>query len=169
MSDRNAQQTLPQDANARPGKARKVLAFTLNGEDYAVDIAQAKEVLEVPCITKVPYVPDFVKGAMNLRGEIISVLDIRPFCGLPPGKRTEQAKVLVTDAAGSQIGILVDQVRGTMEFDPDQVQAPLSTLEERIQCHVVGQVRLKDHIVVWLDFRSILQSESVTRLRGMTG
>ena len=162
---------VPARAGAGRGSllSRKVLAFTLNEEDFAVDIGQAKEVLESPCITKIPYVPDFVKGAINLRGEIISVLDIRPFCGLGPSKRTEPAKVLVTDVTGSVMGVLADQVKGTMEICPDQVQEPLLTLDGRVQCHVKGQIRLEDRIVVWLDLRSILQSEAIARLRGTVG
>ena len=169
MPDRTVQPTLLQDAIARPGKAQKVLAFTLDDREYAVHIAQAKEVLDGPSITRIPYMPDFLKGAMNLRGEILCVLDIRPFCGLPSCRRIDSAKVIVTDVTGSAIGILADRVKGTLEIAPDQVQAPLSTLDERIQRHLVGQVRLKDRIVVWLDFQSILESEPVTRLRGMVG
>jgi len=182
MSDKNAQGTAVEDRcanlSAVPAKAgagrgslltRKVLVFTLNDGDYAVDIAQAKEVLDSPFITKIPYVPDFVKGAINLRGEIISVLDLRPFCGLGPSKRTDPPKVLVTDVTGSVIGVLADQVKGTLEICPDQVQDPLLTLDGRIQCHVKGQVRMEDRIVVWLDLRSILQSEAINRLRGTVG
>ena len=57
--------------------SQKVLLFTLDKQNFAVDIADAKEVLEMTPVTKIPYAPGFVIGDMNLRGEILAVLDIR--------------------------------------------------------------------------------------------
>ena len=166
MPDRNESKTV--DTAAAIARRRKALAFTLQGQEYAVDIHQATEVLDVLAVTRIPHMPDFVKGAMNLRGEILTVLDLRPFCGLRTVRRMDPAKVIVTDITGLAVGILVDGVKGTLEVSPDEIQPPLSTLNEETKGHVVGQVRLKDRVVVWLDFQSILQSERVAQLRRIT-
>ena len=143
----------------------KVLVFTLSNEDYAIDLAEAKEVLELSRLTKIPYTPGFVRGAMNLRGEIITVIDIRELAGIPTQKANGEIKVIVTDVTGNPIGILADTVKGTIDIPKADIQPPLLTIAERSQRHIKGQVKLGDEILILLDLRKILLSEAMNQLR----
>ena len=143
----------------------KVLEFDLNDESYGVNIEDAKEVVELPRLTKIPYAPFFVKGAMNLRGEIISVIDIRKFFGLEKKARTEQSKVIITDATGTSIGIVADRVQGTIDIELNEIQSPLLTIHNHLEDHIVGQIQLNDRILVLLDLKKILKCETIERLR----
>ena len=80
-------------------KTKRVLAFSLGGENYCVDIDQAKEVIRPPEITRVPNTPEFIVGIINLRGEIIAVVDIRHFFGLQIQEKSKDIRVIVTDVA----------------------------------------------------------------------
>lgn len=143
----------------------KVLVFSLSEEDYAIDLEEAKEVLELSRLTKIPYAPAFVRGAMNLRGEIITVIDIRELAGIPTRKTTGEVKVIVTDVTGHPIGIQADTVKGTLDIPKEDIQPPLLTIAERSQRHIKGQVKLDDQILVLLDLPKILLSEAMNQLR----
>ena len=143
----------------------KVLEFTLNGESYGIAIADAKEVVEVPRLTKIPYAPTFVKGAMNLRGEIITVIDIRDLLGLDKQQRAEQPKVIVTDITGTAMGIIADTVRGTLDIDAERIQLSILSTENHMEDHIKGQVQLDHYILVILDLHKILMCEAIIKLR----
>ncbi len=145
----------------------KVLVFSLSDEDYAIDLEEAKEVLELSRLTKIPYTPAFVRGAMNLRGEIITVIDIRELAGLPARKINEAFKVIVTDVTDSPIGILADMVKGTLDISKADIQPPLLTISERSQRHIKGQVRLENQILILLDLKKILLNDAINQLRGI--
>ena len=146
---------------------QKVLVFTLDQEQFAVDIADAKEVLELSRTTKIPYAPNFILGAMNLRGDILTVIDIRTLIGLPQARRLDEAKVIVTDVTGAPVGLLADTVQGTLDLSVDDIQNPLLTLEGSSMNHMKGQVQLEDNILVLLDLKRLLSCDDINRLRGI--
>ena len=91
--------------------AKQVVAFILDAEEYAVPIGQIKEVVKVPSITLVPNGPEFVLGVMNLRGQIVPVLDLEKLFRLEPREQTPAQHVIVTeDASHTLFGIQVDRV-----------------------------------------------------------
>jgi len=143
----------------------RVLQFRLSSEHYCVAIDQVKEVITIPEITRVPLTPEFVVGVINLRGEIICVLDIRNFFSLSEIEKTGDARIIISDVTGSLTGILVDRIEGTVEIDKDTIQAPLATLKEEMRRYTTGQAQLGDKIVTLLDLEKIFHSEAIESLR----
>lgn len=166
--DRHNKVLIESDGNevsASPKESVRVLAFRLGGERYCVDINQAKSVVNAGSVTRVPNMPAFVAGIMNLRGDVISLIDIRHFFGLDTAKRARQARILVTDAAGSPCGIVVDSIDEAIDIDLSSIQPPLATLKGRAGEFTKGQVQLGGDILVMLDLKKILCSEEIGRLR----
>lgn len=143
----------------------RVLKFVLGGEGYCVLITQVKEVIRVPDTTRVPMTPSFVKGIMNLRGEIISVIDIREFFGLAEIKKASDARVVVTDVSGYTVGILVDAVKGTDDIEESAIQAPLATLKQELRAFTKGQIQWQGDIFTLLDMGKVLKCDEIERLR----
>ena len=146
-------------------KAVRVLAFVIGGENYCVKIKEVKEVIRPARITGVPNSPEFVVGVMNLRGDIIPLLDIRHFFGLAEKERTKDARVVITDATGLLVGILVDSITDTLDIEEETIQPPLSTLRKELAGYTRGQVKIGKDILIFLDFKSIFKSEDIIRLR----
>ena len=88
----------------------KVVIFRLGSDRYGVSLDQVREIQRAGRITLVPTAPDFVVGVMNLRGSILSVVDIRIFFGLPKVTVSERTRIVVVEGEGLRIGILVEQV-----------------------------------------------------------
>jgi purine-binding chemotaxis protein CheW len=154
---------LPEGASHK--KLLRVLVFSLGKENYCIDVCQAKEVMKMPEITRVPNVPAFVLGVANLRGEIISVLDMHYFFGLEPQGKSQEVRVIVTDLTGEAVGLRVDRVKDTIGIDEEEVQAPLATLKGRLAGYTKGQVTHGEDILIFLDLGKILRSEEIESLR----
>jgi purine-binding chemotaxis protein CheW len=87
------------------------VAFELDGEQYALPMAAVGEVLRVPdAVTRLPRAPDFVVGMINLRGEVLPIIDLRRQFDLPPGVEDPRRRILVLDFDGMRTGFLVDTV-----------------------------------------------------------
>ena len=83
---------------------RQIVLFDLNKEAYGVDISQVRE------ITRVPRVPEFVEGVINLRGKVNPVVDLRARFSMPSTERTDEHGIVVVDVDGQDIGMVVDAV-----------------------------------------------------------
>lgn len=102
-----------------------VLKLEIAGEAYAVELSFVREVRQVTHITPVPGVPDHFAGVINLRGEILSVLDLRPFFELEAASR--QGTVIVLNASGRSLGLLADSALRVLRLPADSIGPPLST------------------------------------------
>ena len=153
------------DEEKKSKKTIRVLSFLLGGENYCVGIAETKEVIRPPEVTRVPTAPEFIVGIINLRGEIISILDIRHFFGLPLKEKTRDMRVIISDVAGSAIGIMVDEVKDTIEIEESAIQPPISTLKGRLAEYTKGQAKIGKSILILLDLKKILRNEEIEALR----
>jgi len=107
---------------------KQFLTFRLAEEQYGLDVLQVREVLEVPRITKVPRMPDFLKGVINIRGSVLSVIDLRTKLGLAEIERSIHSRVIIIeiDFGNEQlsVGILVDSVQEVLDINLADVAAP---------------------------------------------
>lgn len=106
----------------------EIVEFDLASERYAFPIEQVREVSQLRELTPVPCTPEFVLGIINLRGEILTVIDLKRFFDLPSTEITELHKVLVLRWDNMQIGILADAIRGVKRLSPEALQPALPTL-----------------------------------------
>ncbi len=143
----------------------RVLVFMLGKESYCANIGQVREVIKMPETTRVPNTPSFVLGVANLRGEIISILDMHHFFGLEPQGKSRDVRVVVTDVSGEAVGLWVDRVKDTIEIDEESIQVPLVTLKGNLAASTRGQVAQGEDILVFLDLEKVLQCDEMQRLR----
>jgi purine-binding chemotaxis protein CheW len=103
------------------------LTFTLADEIFAVDVARVREILEMPSITKVPQVPDFMLGVINLRGCVVPVIDLRQKFGMKETDQTVNTCIIVVEVAmdgeNFVLGSLADSVQEVIEMEPSQIEA----------------------------------------------
>lgn len=107
--------------------AEKYLTFTLDNEEYAVPVIKVREIINMMHITKVPQLPQYVKGVINLRGRVMPVVDMRLKLGLPATDYSERTCIIVVDviaASGAvMIGVIVDSVSDVLTITGDQLTA----------------------------------------------
>ncbi len=103
------------------------LTFKLSGEMYAFDILNVKEILEYGNITKVPMMPDFIQGVINLRGEVVPVINLSRRFGFDKNEVTKRTCIVIieilTEEHQQDIGVMVDSVSEVLEIKPEDIRA----------------------------------------------
>lgn len=128
--------------------------------EYGIGIEEVQEIRFVDDITSVPNAPAHVKGVMNLRGKIISVIDLKNELGLATNEHTDPgARILVAEVGGMLTGILVDEVDQVMRISLKDVEpVPLETPESAK--YVKGIAKTQGKLIVLLDLQKLLQSKA---------
>ena len=100
------------------------LTFEVAQETYAVNIGHVTEIVGMQRISAMPDVPDFIRGAMNLRGKVIPVMDVRLRFGLPWRAYDDRTTIIVLDLDGSPTGLVVDQVTDVLTIPTENIDPP---------------------------------------------
>jgi len=145
----------------------QVVEFVLGSEHFAIDLFDVKEVVEYTTITKLPNVPTYVRGIIDLRGEITMIIDLKQRLNITEESITslESSRIIVLDdkIAKSKIGILVDDVTSVSTFEDNQVDytsASVSKEETSIIGIIKRKVKIKDkesnELIIWIDIKQLL-------------
>ena len=102
----------------------RFLAFTVAGEQYAVALTNLREVIGESEITGVPFTPHYMRGILNLRGQVISVIDLRSRFGLPRAESPAEMSTLILESNGDLLGVCVDSVDFVVRLQPEQLESP---------------------------------------------
>ena len=108
-------------------EATQYLTFVLDREVFAVDVARVREILEMPDITKVPQVPEFMRGVINLRGCVVPVIDLHLKFSMEKSAQTVNTCIIVVevqmDGENIVLGALADSVQEVIEMEPSHIEA----------------------------------------------
>jgi purine-binding chemotaxis protein CheW len=130
-------------------------------EDYAIPIEQVREIRAVESITNIPKAKSYVKGIMNLRGQIIPIIDVKERLGLGSDSQANSSKqrILVIDVNGSLTGLLVDEVDQVMRMQTKDLDAAPQTVLESHN-YIKGIAKINQKLVVLLDVVKRLQDST---------
>ncbi|MCL4395461.1 MAG: chemotaxis protein CheW [Chloroflexi bacterium] len=132
------------------------LTFEVEKETYAVNIGCVTEIVGMQRISQIPDVPDYIKGAMNLRGKVIPVMDQRLRFKLPARDYDERTTIIVLDLEGVPTGLVVDQVTDVLTIPPDKIDRPPHWHKGDEQGVIKGLGRLDDRVGIILDVPHLL-------------
>lgn len=102
----------------------KLVCFLLHGQEYAADIANVVETLPVRPVTRVFLTPAWLAGIMNLRGDVVAVLDLSRLLGMPPTVVTDESRILLTRHGGRRAGLLVDGLAELRDVSLERLERP---------------------------------------------
>ena len=114
------------------------LTFKLDQEIYALDITQVREVLDFTEITKVPRMPEFMRGVINLRGTVLPIIDLGARFGLQTGEPTERHVIMVAHVGSRLVGLLVDAVSDIVQLTDALIQPTPDVASESVKAFVKG-------------------------------
>jgi purine-binding chemotaxis protein CheW len=135
-----------------------VVEFRLADEIYALECTYISEVYPLRSLTSIPGTPDFVLGIINIRGQIVSVIDLKKFFELPPKGLSDLTRVIVLKNGGMEFGILAEEVMGTTFIRSGEIQPPLPTLTGIRSDYLKGIA--KNRLIV-LDAPKLLSDEKI--------
>ncbi|MFC1621491.1 chemotaxis protein CheW [Candidatus Omnitrophota bacterium] len=105
------------------------VAFLISGEWYGVRVEETREIIAYPHITYLPHAPKYIAGITNLRGNILSVTDLKKIFGLPDSEITQNSRIIVVESKGIRTGILADKVLDVVFIPKSKIEPPLETIE----------------------------------------
>lgn len=141
----------------------QVIGFTLSGLVHAIEMEEVQRIIRPPAITHLPSTPQFIKGVINLRGDVVIVIDIRSFLGIPLSEDTTSNRIIIIKINNKTCGVGVDSILQVVKIPQDIIQPPLSTLDYQSQDFIKGEFLHGDKLFTLLDLKKILSSKEIKK------
>ena len=152
-------------------KEGKYLTFALGHEEFGLEILKVREINGYMEITAIPQTPHHVKGVINLRGQVIPVVDLRLKFGMEEAEITEQSCIIVVeiDAGGRQFqtGIVVDHVQEVLDIDGSQIEDAPQLGASVDTDFILGMGKVGETVKILLDIDKVLGGEDLSGIGGM--
>lgn len=153
--ERTAEKTGLQEEN------QEYVTFFLNNEVYAIDALSVQEIVELASITKIPHLPYFLKGVINLRGTIIPVVDLKMKFGMASEEYRKHTCIIVAEFSGGVMGLIVDAVSDVMNLTSDSIASTPNFGTKVNTDFIKGMGKSGENLVIVLDVDKVL-SEAET-------
>jgi purine-binding chemotaxis protein CheW len=136
----------------------QVVSFKLGSEEYGVDIAQVQEINRMVSITHVPRAPQFMEGVINLRGQLIPIIDLRTRFGMPREEHTKNTRIVVTEIGSTRVGMVVDSVSEVLRLPVDQIEAAPDKITGVDTEYIRGVGKIEDRLIILLDLARVISN-----------
>jgi purine-binding chemotaxis protein CheW len=161
-----------QEENNQPHKVRQLetseryLAFSLKSEQYAIPLLEVKEVIGMTEATPIPGTPSYFRGIINLRGQVISVIDLRAKLQLVKPENGPETSIIILDLDQLCLGVIVDSINSVLALGPEDLSpAPDGTdLKEQ---YLTGVARRDNRLTLLLDVRATLNIQDLAALKSV--
>lgn len=139
------------------GKELQIVGFRVGQETFGVPIGAVHEILRPLPVTPVPGAPPHIEGVINLRGRIISIMDLRKRCGAPaePHRRN---RIVVAESEGRRIGLMVDSASEVLRIPEATIEPPSSVFGDAPAGFVSGVAKLANRLVILVDLARLLSA-----------
>jgi purine-binding chemotaxis protein CheW len=144
--------------------SERYLVFSLGSERYALPLLAVKEVIAVPEFTSIPFTPSHFLGMMNLRGQVISVIDLRLKFGMKPQPSAETS-VIICDFSSVTVGVVVDSINSVLSCTPDQIQPKPEIDSHKKTDFIMGVTKAEDRLVVLIDISKALDMADLAAIK----
>lgn len=143
------------------------VTFSLNDEIYGIDALSVQEIIELTNITRVPHLPEFMKGVINLRGTIIPVVDLKTKFNMKTGPYKKHTCIIVTEFKDSLMGLIVDDVFDVISIARSSIQPPPEFGTNIRTDFIRGLLRSGDKLIIILDIDKVLSEEETGIVQGV--
>jgi len=137
----------------------QLVTFRLKDETYGINVMHVQEVLRVSEIAPVPGAPDYVLGIINLRGNVVTVIDTRSRFGLPQAEVTDTSRIVIIESDKQVVGILVDAVAEVVELTESQIDSAPNVGNEESSRYIQGIASLSNVLLIVVDLHKLLTDD----------
>lgn len=137
----------------------RLMGFKIGNVQYAIPVLEVQEVIHVLPLTNVPLAPDYIKGLINLRGQIVTSLSLRSLFQLEDPDKEEYMNIIVR-LEDSLYSLIVDEIMDVIDVKDDIFEKPPETLNDHIRKYIGGVYKLENNLLILLDLEKILSIEN---------
>lgn len=142
----------------------KYLLFNLAEEVYGISIVHVINIIELQKVTEVPDMPVYVKGVINLRGNVIPVMDLRVRFNIPPRVYDDRTCIIIVKIVQKSVGFIVDRVAEVHDILPKDIEPPIHFKKADVQKrYISGLGKVGEEVRILLDVETILEDESLEK------
>lgn len=138
------------------GGENKYVIFRLEDESYGVNIDDVRSIEKIQDYTRVPNTKEYVKGVMNLRGEVIPIVDLRKKLGLSEKEVNSSSRIIVVSKNDVKVGLLVDFSSEVIEIDKNDIDNPPSTGNKDFKDYIKGIGKVNKRLIILIDLEKLL-------------
>jgi len=138
---------------------RQYVIFTLEQEQYGVDIMHVKEISEFKKCNKIPHTPSFIEGIINYRGAVTPIINLRKKFQLSEGEIDSQTRIIIINLKDKQVGFLVDEASQVLTIDQEMVDPAPKIVTDIQEEFIEGIAKLEDRMVILLDLENVLNEK----------
>lgn len=155
----------------KPREEVQLVVFRLRDEEFGVEIGQVREIVRIPEITKVPEAPGFIEGVINLRGEVVGIIDLAREFELPELSKLEKsARIVVAEVDEKTFGMIVDEVPEVIKIPKDQIEAAPEMVQSKIKRdYIKGVAKVGSRLLILIDLTKILEPGEIKELEKVAG
>lgn len=139
----------------------ELITFGISGQLFGIDIMAIREIRAWSPVTRLPRVPDYVAGVVNLRGAVLPVIDLSLRLGWPPTETTPRNPIIVTMIDGQSRGLIVHDVSDIVSIDSNDLQQPDTIVQDHITHFLEGVAPIGDDMVMVLDLKRLMGTEEL--------
>lgn len=152
--------------------SKQYVTFCLADELFGVEVNRTREILSVVAVTSVPQTPDYMLGVINLRGQVVPVVDMRLKLGLPASEESQDTCIIVVEVLVDDepivVGALADAVREVLEIRSDAIEPP-PRLGTKLKTEFIkGMGKVDEQFLILLDIDKVFNSEEIALVQDMT-
>jgi purine-binding chemotaxis protein CheW len=135
------------------------VTFRMEGEQYGINVMQVQEVLRVSEIAPVPGAPHYVLGIINLRGNVVTVIDTRKRFALPQHEIDDRSRIIIIEVDGQVVGLLVDQVAEVAYMRSSQIESAPDVGNDESSKYIQGVVTREEGLLILVDVNKLLSKD----------
>jgi purine-binding chemotaxis protein CheW len=140
---------------------KQFIVFKLGNEEYGIDTIKITTIDRIRTITRVPKTANYIKGVINLRGEIIPVMDLRTRFNLPEAVETDDTRIIIVKIEDIQLGVIVDAVVEVINLTDDAIENVTNFSNDLSLDYILGVGKIENRIVTLLNFEKLISIISV--------
>ena len=138
---------------------RQCVTFRLDDEVYGINVMLVQEVLRITDIAPVPGAPNYVVGIINLRGNVVTVIDTRMRFGLPPKELDDATRIVIIETEHQTVGIIVDSVSEVVDIYSNEIETAPNVGNDETARYIEGVVSRGDELLILVDLNKLLTDD----------
>jgi purine-binding chemotaxis protein CheW len=148
-----------QVTEAESSTTLQIVSFRLANEEYGIEITKIQEIILIGEVTRIPQTPDYIKGLINLRSNVITVVDLRQRFGMECTDYTDATRIMVVNIQGRTIGMIVDAVSEVLRVNNNQLSPPPPVVAALGRTYITGLAKIKDRLLIMLNIDELLTAD----------
>ncbi|MFZ5942569.1 MAG: chemotaxis protein CheW [Bacillota bacterium] len=136
---------------------QQIVIFKLDKVEYGIGITQVNEIVKLQAITKIPNTPDYVEGVINLRGKVISIVDLKIRFKVAAKERNDDTRIIVVTVNDKTIGMIVDEVAEVIRINDSQIEDSASISVHISEEFIKGIAKIEDRLIILLNLEKVFK------------